>query len=726
MRQLLRLLLYLAAGAVLLGPGVSAVYFESAVDCGYPASSVSDFVHFEKSQELLTEPSLGVCGWAFDAQQSRVDLCISCSFTPADKPTCQGGSQLRSSAAGQCVVQSADLRPGQQFAGRVFAVPAATTDCYPYSFKTTRVCGVDRTFPPGKVYGACDGVQVSRDLEGCAKLPGYDFYRGWQLPDALSWSLNDGTQWQAVAGGAGAQQQAARDMPLMAARCSATASCAAFQNTGNSTDLLYQLPTRANWRETGPSADYCAGIYTKSAPSTSCSRVSGYLFVPQYTLDTSASSDFSTPAGAGPCSSCGDSAALAVRCDSFGANGACAGFSNYHGLIIAAQAGGAGGPLLADQPLTRFTTSPCAGMFLRAGRAFPQEVEELDQLLCGELVYCTGQLRYSASGQSVGASTAAYYVDLAVDFLTDFAMPRGLLDASGGGLKQLPAVRSLTLRCLNGAAIAGGLPLAVVSLMPFLQELRLQSCALAGALAPELAQLRYLRVLDLGQNRLTGPLPPAWANLTLGYLNLSSNLLTGALPPAWQGILTPRAAPPPPPPPPLAASSSPSLSAAAPLRAQAGLLVADLSANRLTGAVDVGYIRGSCVARRLRVQLQGQPRRELMAALGDGGAPTFLLQYNPGVAAWSGRYEYAVADVHDLHAGGVNLCGAYRWSQRSPSTPTPSTALPMPPLTGPPQRPAPDGSGTLLSQVSSILNATPTTALPLSPAAEPPPRPPEG
>eukprot|EP00198_Chlamydomonas_reinhardtii_P010810 XP_001700147.1 predicted protein [Chlamydomonas reinhardtii] len=620
----------------------------------------------------------------------------------------------RSTPAGKCVVREKDLLPGQQFVGRVFAVPAASTDCYAYSFDTTRVCGSDRAFPAGSVYDACETRAVSRDADGCAKLPGYTFYRGWALPpeEATSWRVDDGTQWDKVAGGMAAKAAAARDMPLMAGRCSALGSCVAFVSSGNSTDLLYQLPARSHWRLTAPDADYCAGIYAKEPPPDSCPRIPGYLFTPLHTLDANASTSaagsatssstssggsgsFITIAGSGPCADCADNSALALRCEAYGS--ACAGFSNYHGLIVSAGSGsdGSSPALLTDAPLAQFTSTPCVGMFSRTGRAFPAEVEELDRLLCGQLVYCTGQLRYHAAGvqasgiSSSGSSSSggssggsSYYVDIAVDVLTDFALPRQLLDASGGGFKSLPAVRSLTVRCGGGSGLLGSrFPLGLAALLPFLRELRLSGCRLGGQLPDELASLKYLRVLDLSDNGLSGPLPESWANMTLGYLNLSRNALTGGVPLSWRRLITPPAAaplPPPSPPPPrsppdsltaavaLAASGTGGMAAGTPastpistLATAAALLVADLSYNQLEGAVQHDYVYSSCVDGEMRMSLAGTaPPGALVDALGSGGRPTFLLHGNPGVAAWAGAYQYAAADVDALEGGGINMCGA--------------------------------------------------------------------
>ncbi|KXZ54819.1 hypothetical protein GPECTOR_4g890 [Gonium pectorale] len=561
-------------------------------------------------------------------------------------------------------MQQNDLLPGQQAVGRVFAVPASSSDCFPYSFEALRACRPDRTFPPDTIYDSCDTRPISRDADGCPKLAGYTFYRGWLLSDAPNWRVDDGTQWGLVEGGADAKASAAHDMQLMAARCSAQPSCAAFQSIGDSADLLYQLPLPASWERAPASADFCTGIYAKTPQPAACPRIPGYLLTPLMTLDVNASAaaggaaaGFAPAVGAVPCADCADAAALAVRCDGYtGSGGSCAGFSNYHGLIL-----GTAGRLLTDAPLVPFTSTPCAGLYTRASRVFPSEVEELDRLLCGDAVYCTSQLRYQAVGQSAasaGSSSGSYYVDVSIEVLTDLALPRGLLDpTSGGGLRPLPSLRSLSFRCRDGATLLGGLPLGVVALMPVLQELRVVGCGLGGPLPADLAMLPYLRVLDLSANRFQGPLPKAWGGLSLGYLNLSSNLLSGTLPPSWRRVVSPPWASPPSSVPDQALTpASPPLPP--PREWASSMLVADLSANSLEGAIPKDYVHAACVRKELRMQLRGQPRAELMEVLGGGALPTFLLHYNPGVAAWAGRYAFAAAD---LGGGRQNLCGADRY-----------------------------------------------------------------
>ncbi|GIL55033.1 hypothetical protein Vafri_10685 [Volvox africanus] len=730
MLQLLRLLLYLAAGAVIYAPSIQSTYYESAPSCGYTSTG---FVNFEQNPQLSKEPYLGVCGvgiYGIPQLRPRTKSCVSCTFTPAGSPACgkkatlvnepvwylaseqdcqwqssflgcsngivesearlDDGSRYvkccpikryfrccqlvdciwRSSPMGQCVAGEKDLLPRQQFTSLTFAVSAAS-NCSHYSFLIPRICQENRTFAPLEsgscsvsntvssdsevcqtncavvppvAYESCSVPEtVSRDEEGCVKLPGYNFQRARVVNDSDRWRIDDGTPWSMLPDCYGARQEAASDMVLMASRCSALATCAGFQNTGASTDLLYQIPVSSYWTEVNYSAStHCYGIYEKSPSQRSCPRISGYLFIPQRTLDPSTATDFIPSAK--PCSNCSNNSALANQCS---AGSTCAGFSNYHGLLIRS---GASSSLLSDVPMVQFTNTPCAGMFVRTG----QEVEQLDRLLCGELVYCsTSQLRYHASNES------SVYVNLTVDIFTDLVVPRSLQDAGGGGLTQLPAVRSLTFRCHDGSALLGGLPVGLAALTPFLQELRVQGCRTTGGLPPQLAQLRYLRVLDLGNNNLAGSLPTEWGTMKLTYLNLSNNALSGTLPVSWRGVVIGRDATALPPLPETSLSPANRRRSVQAIeltptesQSQSAVLVADLGNNLLEGPVDRGYVYDSCVKNNLRMQLRGE---QSSISPGGSGMTTLLLQGNPGIAAWAGPYS----DSDPRGSGSSNLCGAY-------------------------------------------------------------------
>ncbi|RVW29604.1 putative leucine-rich repeat receptor-like serine/threonine-protein kinase [Vitis vinifera] len=61
---------------------------------------------------------------------------------------------------------------------------------------------------------------------------------------------------------------------------------------------------------------------------------------------------------------------------------------------------------------------------------------------------------------------------------------------------------------------------------------------LAGVLPPSLAKLRYLKVIDLNRNYLSGHIPLEWASTQLEYLGVSVNRLSGRIPGFLGDIVT--------------------------------------------------------------------------------------------------------------------------------------------------------------------------------------------
>lgn len=743
MRQRFCLLLLLGAAGAVLHAGVThGSYYESHSDCGYAADGFVNFGQSPELQAEPSLGVCGWgFGPRLPAVQGRVGECVACTFVAAERARCPrnsvlvaepawqlaqedrcdwqgcwGGAQCvngtaietapcaggginarccpyrryvrccralpctdRRQPAGKCVAQEKDLLPGQQSAARVFVVPASSSDCFPYTLDTTRVCLADRTFAPGKYYDTCDVRPVSRDVNGCPKLPGYVFHAGSLLANAGEALLDDGTQWGSASGGSAAVQAAARDPLLMAALCDLDAGCAAFQADGGARPgLRYYLPSADRWVAAeaasaaamaaaggsgGGSADPCLGIYAKASPQAECPRIPGYLFTPQHTVDlrdAAGAGALSATAADGACGNgCSNSTALAVACD---LQPGCVGFTSMHGLLLGSASG------LAAQPLARFTDTPCMGLYTRAAASYPQEVLDLDALLCGDAVYCPARMQYSWSRRSA-ASAYASFIDVTLTLLTPLSLPARLLDVDlaaslPGGVKQLPNLRTLTVECAGAGTLvggsAGGLPAAFALAFPFLEELRISGCGVTGSLPEHWSWLKYLRVLDLSGNRLSGPLPPRWSNMSLGYLNLSANALSGLLPESWRGIVQrqrhspppPGPAPPGPPPPrqPHAAAGGP-----------AGWLVADLSGNALSGPLHRSYVKASCLASEVDMQLQASSGSGSgLAQL--GARPTFLLQGNPGVVAWAGNYRLAASKGrYSSYDHSYNMCGAYTY-----------------------------------------------------------------
>ncbi|KAG0552050.1 hypothetical protein BDA96_01G475300 [Sorghum bicolor] len=86
---------------------------------------------------------------------------------------------------------------------------------------------------------------------------------------------------------------------------------------------------------------------------------------------------------------------------------------------------------------------------------------------------------------------------------------------------------------LSGLNLSGPIPAAALSSLPHLQSLNLSNNILNSTAFPDeiIASLKSLRVLDLYNNNLTGPLPAALPNLTdLVHVHLGGNFFSGSIP----------------------------------------------------------------------------------------------------------------------------------------------------------------------------------------------------
>ncbi|KAK2431594.1 Leucine-rich repeat transmembrane protein kinase [Trifolium repens] len=61
---------------------------------------------------------------------------------------------------------------------------------------------------------------------------------------------------------------------------------------------------------------------------------------------------------------------------------------------------------------------------------------------------------------------------------------------------------------------------------------------LSGTLSPEFSKLRYLKILDLSRNIITGSIPPQWATMKLTELSFMGNRLSGPFPKVLTNITT--------------------------------------------------------------------------------------------------------------------------------------------------------------------------------------------
>jgi hypothetical protein len=70
-----------------------------------------------------------------------------------------------------------------------------------------------------------------------------------------------------------------------------------------------------------------------------------------------------------------------------------------------------------------------------------------------------------------------------------------------------------------------------------LQELRLQNYDFTGPLPPAWVNMSALQFMNLSTNRLSGTLPPVWGDMSLmKLLTLSSNRLNSTVPAQWSAI----------------------------------------------------------------------------------------------------------------------------------------------------------------------------------------------
>mmetsp|Transcript_15619 Transcript_15619/g.27920 ORF Transcript_15619/g.27920 Transcript_15619/m.27920 type:complete len:1339 (-) Transcript_15619:3455-7471(-) len=466
------------------------------------------------------------------------------------------------------------------------------------------------------------------------------------------------------------------------------------QPTHSSRHLLARSMTSAS----------CQGIYVKQSPSSFCTRVSGFLFRPYQTFTV-----VDRIGDSSVCSNCSDSAQLGLVCSS---EDDCIGFSSKHGLFsfetlenLNSNSSSMNTSSNSDstwsassnnvfnasnrrswlQPnsaqLTTFSTTPCVGLFLKVSNEsyfdanvsaegyLPPEVDYLDRNLCGEAAYCpNSQLEYSASVEWQGSYS--YNVDITLNIRADFSFPTRMrsLD-SASSLHVLSNVRSFHINCLNGSRIDGGLPVALVVAMSFLQELVIRHCGINDVLPADWSGFEYLKILDISGNYLYGTLPQEWGTyLRLSHLNLSSNYLTGYVPSTWSELISRT----------YYSDSSTFFSTNSTSSLPVLPAVADLSYNLLSGPLPHSFIYSTCVrhnkAMLFRFKLFSSifsflnlspvavrdQQQELVSFLATSeGLPSFILAGNEDLVEWIGRYRFARGKTFmSVYDNKYNMCGS--------------------------------------------------------------------
>ncbi|XBI51923.1 hypothetical protein VPH35_034377 [Triticum aestivum] len=140
--------------------------------------------------------------------------------------------------------------------------------------------------------------------------------------------------------------------------------------------------------------------------------------------------------------------------------------------------------------------------------------------------------------------------------LRQLILGKNLLEAYDWSfLTSLASCTQLTKLSLEGNALKGSLPIAVVNLSTTLGDLslasnqisgsipaeisnlvnltslRMESNFLSGSIPSTIGKLQYLYILNLSNNKLSGLIPPSVGDITqLGKLYLSDNKLTGNIP----------------------------------------------------------------------------------------------------------------------------------------------------------------------------------------------------
>ena len=688
----------------------SGLYLESHPACGYDSSA---FFSFSQTPELQSDvPSLGVCnhGIAGSGLPDSYGQCLQCSFTPVGQPTCQDGFTLVNDTvwslapsdqcqfaasgcvdvpcpsntleaasamsscgrvrtccplqpyyrccsyqqcsdsrqpAGNCVSVDTvlDLLPGQTITSMVYVVPVASSSCAPYAFNITRTCQPDRSFPLDSYYETCVPRTPKQDKQGCPLVPGYTLRAGLVYSSPTDALVEGTTRWQNVSRQAAAE--AGSDPLLMAGLCSLAPACAAFDTSG-ALSLRSYVPTSGMQAAQDP----CDGVYVRNPGLGACPRLAGYLYTPRMTLGSNASL----------CSTCSNMTLLAQQCSE---QATCTGFSTAHGLLYA--------PLGPSAPagLYAYTDTPCRGLYSKVGLGadLPYEVEQVDSMLCGATSYCSVPLQYEA--RSVGTNgSSGYAVWMNITLTANLDLPSSWTGAAtavaavaAAGATSLPNVQRLVIECRNSSRLSSALPQQLPSVFPNLQQLSIVNCLVDGMLPPAWASLAALRVLDLSNNALTGPLPPSWGSgLRLGYLSLAFNDLTGSVPASWVDIILP--------PdsdlllPGTAMASPANSSGSSSLPAQALLLLADLSYNKLGVSLPRQFVSAACLDWSVRLEFspwEGSSSGSSPSRLSDLGTTRFYVFYgNYLLQQWAG-YPYAwgkAAYSQQDHTD--DMCGAYK------------------------------------------------------------------
>ena len=149
--------------------------------------------------------------------------------------------------------------------------------------------------------------------------------------------------------------------------------------------------------------------------------------------------------------------------------------------------------------------------------------------LSGTIPKCLNDISAMAGGRSEGDFTV-----LEADYDYESYMDSLILNIKGRDSEYKKILRYVRMIDLSSNNLSGSIPVEIFSLLG-LQFLNLSHNHLTGMISVEIGGMEYLESLDLSRNNLSGEIPQTMANLTfLDDLNLSYNNLSGRIPSGTQ------------------------------------------------------------------------------------------------------------------------------------------------------------------------------------------------
>ena len=157
--------------------------------------------------------------------------------------------------------------------------------------------------------------------------------------------------------------------------------------------------------------------------------------------------------------------------------------------------------------------------------SFLRVLDLANNSLSGTIPKCLNNISAMAGGRSGGHNDV-----LVADYDYDTYMESLILNIKGRDSEYKKILRYVRMIDLSSNNLSGSIPIEIFSLSR-LQSLNLSHNHLTGMISMEIGGMEYLESLDLSKNNLSGEIPQTMANLTfLGDLNLSYNNFSGRIP----------------------------------------------------------------------------------------------------------------------------------------------------------------------------------------------------